>query len=49
MKTTEQELIDHIQKFYGDTSRSRAQTREGLENASEMIDTLIDTLQDDEE
>jgi len=45
----EQQLTDAIQAFYGDTSRSREQTKEGLESARDLIDTLVESLHDDEE
>ena len=39
---TKQELIQAIHNFYADTSRSQAQTREGLEEAASLIDLLIE-------
>ena len=44
---TEQELKAAIQKFYSDQSRSREQTKEGLEDALDEIEMLIETLEDD--
>jgi soluble cytochrome b562 len=39
-------IIDTIKKFYGDTSRSRKETREDLEELREELDMLIETLED---
>lgn len=39
---TKQELIQAIHNFHADTSRSQAQTREGLEEAASLIDLLIE-------
>lgn len=39
------ELIAAIQKFFGDTSRSPEETRDGLEEARDQIDTFLDTLE----
>lgn len=41
-----QELMDAIQQYYGDKSRSREETREGLEEVRDMMDLLIDSLGD---
>jgi len=38
------ELIAAIQKFFGDTTRTSEETREGLEAARDEIDMLLDTL-----
>lgn len=38
-----------IQDFFGDTSRSRSETREGLEELRDEVDTLLESLQDDDE
>lgn len=43
-----EELKEAINKFFGDTSRSRSETKEGLEEASDHIQTMLDTLQDEE-
>ena len=43
---TTQELMEAIQRYYGDTSRSREETREGLEEVRDQIDLLIDSLGD---
>lgn len=43
-----EELIAALQAFYGDTSRSRAATREGLEEAQDQIEQMLETLQDDD-
>lgn len=40
------QLLDAIRVYYGDTSRSREATREGLEEAQSEIETLIDSLAD---
>ena len=46
---TKQELIQAIHNFHADTSRSQAQTREGLEEAASLIDLLMDALDEDAE
>ncbi len=38
-------LLEAIQSYYGDTSRSREETREGLEDLLEEVKLLIDTLE----
>lgn len=38
-----------VDDFFSDTSRSPAETREGLEHLRCEIDMLLDTLPDDEE
>jgi hypothetical protein len=43
----EQQLKDAIQKFFGDRSRSREATREGLEAARDEIEMLLESLLDD--
>ena len=35
-----------LNKFFGDTSRTREQTREGLEELRDDIDVMIETLED---
>ena len=42
---TEQQLLDAIQSFYEDTSRSKEATIEGLQSALEDIQALIETLE----
>lgn len=44
---TETQLKEAIQDFYGDTSRSREATKEGLEKALDVIELLIESLKDD--
>lgn len=39
-----EDLIDAIDEFFGDTSRSPSETREGLERASAHAQLLISTL-----
>lgn len=39
-----EELKKAVDKFFSDTSRSPAETREGLEEVSEHIKMLCDTL-----
>lgn len=41
---TDQELIDAINRYFGDTKRSREETRDGLKVAREEIDSLIELL-----
>lgn len=43
------QVRDAVQRFYGDTSRTRAETKEGLEELLSDIETMIDSLDDDEE
>lgn len=42
------ELRDAVQRYYGDTTRSRAETKEGLEEILCDIENLIDSLDDDD-
>lgn len=46
--TTVKEVKDKVEEFFSDTSRSRSSTREGLEDVSGYIDTLLMSLNDDE-
>jgi hypothetical protein len=46
MKMETQDLMEALQRFYGDTSRSREETREALEEVRDQIDLLIDSLGD---
>lgn len=43
------QVREAIQRFYGDTSRSRAETKEALEELVTDIEAMIDTLDDDDE
>lgn len=43
---TKEELREHVQKFYSDTTRSRAETRSALEDIADEIDLLIESLDD---
>lgn len=43
---TTQELMDALARFYGDKSRTREETREGLEEVRDQLDLLIDSLGD---
>lgn len=43
-----EQLRKAVQDFYGDTSRSRAETKEGLEEILCDIETLIASLDDDD-
>lgn len=47
--TTPQQLLQAIQSFHADTSRTTAQTRQGLEEAASLIDLLIETTYGDED
>ncbi len=40
-------IMDKIRDYFGDTTRSAEETREGLEFLAEEIDCLIDTLKED--
>ena len=40
---------DAINRIFDDTSVGRAQTRESLEELQELIDSLLATLQEDED
>ena len=40
------EVRETIQRFYGDTSRTRAETKEALEDLLADIETLIESLDD---
>lgn len=46
---TIEELIEEVTAYFSDTSRSRSETREGLECLSNEIEVLLDTLDDDED
>jgi hypothetical protein len=41
------ELKGALDKFFGDTSRSRAETRDGLESLLEQIKLMLEALDDD--
>ncbi|MDO8414157.1 MAG: hypothetical protein Q7S51_10260 [Gallionellaceae bacterium] len=41
-----QELMEAMQQFYGDKSRTREETREGLEEVRDQLDMLIESLGD---
>ncbi|BAO58553.1 hypothetical protein FDH89_gp09 [Pseudomonas phage phiR18] len=45
---TKDELMEAVRGFYGDTSRSREETRELLEEVRDEIDILIESLYEDE-
>ena len=40
------ELIKAVQRFFGDTSRSKAETREGLREAADLCENLIESIDD---
>ena len=42
---TEEELLDTIRAFYTDTSRTKEETVEGLQNALEDIQMYIEALE----
>ncbi|MDG9784667.1 hypothetical protein [Metapseudomonas otitidis] len=46
MKTKEQ-IVETIKEFYGDTSRSREETREALEEVRDELEILIESLEDE--
>lgn len=41
------QLLEAIKDFYGDTSRSREETREALEEIHDEIGILVESLEDD--
>lgn len=41
-----EEILEAIQAYYGDTSRSREETREGLDEVAGELETLLETLED---
>ena len=43
------ELIAVIRAFFGNTGRTRQQTREALQDAQEEIQALLDTLPQEED
>ncbi len=46
---TLEQVKDAIQRYYSDTSRSRSQTRDGLEELASDIEVLLDSLDDDDD
>ena len=40
------QLKKAITDFFGDTSRSQSETKEGLQEAADLIETFIETLGD---
>ena len=40
----EEQIIEAIQKFFGDTSRTREETKDGLEAVKEHIELLLEAL-----
>lgn len=40
------ELKEALNKFFGDTSRSRSDTKQGLIELRDEIDLLLETLED---
>ncbi|WP_157785170.1 hypothetical protein [Bradyrhizobium yuanmingense] len=48
MKTIE-EIIEDIGNFFGDTSRSQAETRAGLEQIAGECEVLLESLPEDDE
>lgn len=45
---TKAELMAHVQTFYSDKTRSRAETRDALEDIQGEIEMLVESLYDDE-
>lgn len=41
------ELISHLRKFYSDTSRTKEETLEGLQELQSELEILIQTLEDE--
>lgn len=46
---TLEQVKNAIQSYYGDTSRSRSQTRDGLEELASDIEVFLSSLDDDED
>lgn len=46
---TYDELRGHVQEFFGDTKRSKTETKECLLSLVDEIQTMADTIDDDEE
>lgn len=46
MATTKEQVLQKLQDFYGDTGRSREQTKEDLEDIAGHIEVLIESLDD---
>lgn len=42
-----EDVMEVVREYYGDTSRSREDTREGLEELVAEVETLIETLEDE--
>lgn len=47
-RMTPAQLIEAIRDFYGDTSRSKEQTKDALQKAQVEIPTLLETIASDE-
>jgi hypothetical protein len=45
---SKEQLMEALRKFYSNTSLERSETRDGLEEAREEIETLLETLQDED-
>lgn len=48
MAKTLEQLQSAVRQFYGDTSRSREETREALEELASDIEVMIESLQDED-
>lgn len=46
--TAVEQVIEAVRAFYGDTTRSREATRDGLEEVRDEIETLIESLGSEE-
>lgn len=43
---TVKDIIDLINRYHGDLSRSREETREGMEEIASHVDVILDSLED---
>ncbi len=41
-------ILDSVNQFFGDTSRSREKTRDGLEQIADLVDSLLEAMRDED-
>ena len=46
MPTTIKDIVDAINRYHGDLSRTREETREGLEEVASHVEAILDSLDD---
>lgn len=46
---TAEQIMTEIRNFFGDTQRSQAETKEGLEEIAELAVELANTLEEDDQ